>query len=105
MTLLTNVKYCGYTYCKNIQFFHTFIVQQRLDITITSFINAGLVGDHKPRPVNMEFHTAVTQLYDAHISVLVDVCWYTALLEDVSITVMAQVDEASLPSAFSSTSW
>jgi len=23
------------------------------------------------------------------------VCWYTALLEDVSVTVMAQVDEAS----------
>jgi len=33
------------------------------------------------------------------------VCWHTALLEDVSITVMAQVDEASLAPAFSSTSW
>jgi len=30
------------------------------------------------------------------------VCWHTALLEDVSITVMAQVDEASLAKAFSS---
>jgi len=30
------------------------------------------------------------------------VCWHTALLEDVSITVMAQVDEASLAPAFSS---
>jgi len=29
--------------------------------------------------------------------------WHTALLEDV--TVMAQVDEASLAAAFSSTSW
>jgi len=33
------------------------------------------------------------------------VCWHTALLEDVSVTVMAQVDEASLAPAFSSTSW
>jgi len=37
-------------------------------------------------------HAAVTQLSDA-------------FLEDVSVTVMAQVDEASLASAFSSTSW
>jgi len=28
------------------------------------------------------------------------VCWHTALLEDVSITVMAQVDEASIAPAF-----
>jgi len=33
------------------------------------------------------------------------VSWHTALLEDVSVTVMAQVDEASLAAAFSSTSW
>jgi len=30
-------------------------------------------------------------------------CWHTALLEDISITVMAQVDQASLAPAFSST--
>jgi len=39
---------------------------------------------------------------DAHISVLAH--WHTALLEDVSVTVMAQVDEASIAPAFSSTS-
>jgi len=31
-------------------------------------------------------------------------CWHIALLEDVSVAVMAQVDEASLAPAFSSTS-
>jgi len=33
------------------------------------------------------------------------VCWHTALLEDVSSIEMAEVDEASLVTAFSSTSW
>jgi len=55
-----------------------------------------------PDQLIWEFHAAVTQLPDAHISVLAQ---HTALLEDVSVTVMAQVDEASLVPAFSSTSW
>jgi len=32
------------------------------------------------------------------------VCWHTVLLEDVSVTEMAEVDEVSLAPAFSSTS-
>jgi len=37
-----------------IQFFHTVIVQQSPNITITfSFIHAGLIGGHKPGPVNL----------------------------------------------------
>jgi len=33
------------------------------------------------------------------------VCWLTVLLEDVSFTAMAHVDEAFLAPAFSTTSW
>jgi len=59
------------------------------------------VGGHKLKSVNLgEFHAAGTLLSD-HPSVR----WHTASPEDVSVTVMAQVDEASLARAFSSTSW
>jgi len=51
--------------------FHAIIVQQSSTITVTfSFIHTGLNVSHKPGPVNLEFHAAVTQLFDAHISVL-----------------------------------
>jgi len=53
-------------------FFHKIIVQQISNITITySFIHTGLIGSHKPAPVNLGVSRCSDSLLsDAHISVL-----------------------------------
>jgi len=87
---------------KNIQFSYTIIVQQSSNITITfSFIHTGLIKGHKHGSVNLEeFHAAVTQLSNVHISVLAH-----CLAGGCQHHSMEQVDEASLAPVFSSTSW
>jgi len=77
--------------------FLTNIVHQSSNITTTfSFINTDLTGGHKTGPLNFGVSRCSNSNY---------VCWHTTLLEDVSITVMTQVDEAFLGPALSSTSW
>jgi len=70
MTLLTNVKYCGCTYGKISCFPHNYYPTELNYYNKLLFHLHGLNRRHKPGPVNLVVSRAVTQLSDAHITVL-----------------------------------
>jgi len=55
---------------KNIQFFRTIIVYQSSNITVTSFIHTGLIGGHKPGPVNLGFSQFSNSVGTMHTAML-----------------------------------